>query len=201
MSKGAPGVRYAEVERETAETRVQVVLDFDGGTKRNISTRVAFFDRMLELMAFHGQFDLGITAECELDLDDLHLLEDVGVAFGKAIRDALRETEGISRHGASYTATDGALTRVVLEMNGRGMLAFEPPFRREKIGGISTQNLAEFFRAVAYHAGMTLHIDVLKGENDHNACESLFCGFGRALLEATNPFDRRAAAPSRNPID
>ncbi len=201
MSKGAPGVRYAEVERETAETRVQVVLDLDGGTKQDIATGIRFFDHMLELLAFHGQCDLGVKAEGDLDVDDHHLVEDVGIVLGKAIREALRDSEAIVRFASNHTPMDEALALVALDIGGRGHLSFDIPFRRDRLGEMSTENIREFFRALALHARMTIHVSVLRGENDHHMCEAAFKAFGRALRDATHSSDRRGPASTKGVID
>lgn len=201
MSKGTPGVRYAEVERETSETRVQVVLDFDGGTKQDISTGIPFFDHMLELLAFHGLADLGVNAEGDLEVDDHHLVEDVGIVFGQAIREALRETEQVSRFGSSHTPMDEALALVAIDMSGRGHLYFDVPFKRDKIGTLSTECIREFFKALTLHAGITAHIRLIAGENDHHICEAVFKGFGRALSAATRLGERAGVNSTKGQID
>lgn len=201
MSKGTPGIRYAEVERETNETRVQVVLDLDGGTKQDIATEVPFFDHMLRLMAFHGQVDLGVKAEGDLEVDDHHLVEDVGICIGKALREALRETDPVVRYASNHTPMDEALVLVALDLSGRGHLYFDVPFSREKIGGLSTECIPEFFRALCLHAGLTAHIRLVSGQNAHHVCEAIFKGFGCALFEATQLAERRTQSSTKGQRD
>lgn len=201
MSKGARGVRYAEMDRETKETRVHVVLDLDGGTKQDIATGVPFFDHMLELMAFHGRFDLGIEAEGDLGVDDHHTVEDVGIVLGKAFRGALTDTDPIARYGSVHTPMDEALVLNAIDFSGRGMYVFEGEFRSDRIGQMSTQAIPEFFRAFATHAGLTLHQRVERGANDHHIAEALFKGLGMALREATQTVDRRTTTSTKGKID
>lgn len=184
MSKEAPGVRYAEIERETKETRTRVVLDLDGGTRSDISTGIAFFDHMLTQLCFHGEVDYGVVCEGDLGVDDHHTVEDVGIVTGQAIASALR-TEGIHRYASNHTPMDEALVLAAVDISGRGELYFDVPFTREKIGGLSTECVREFFRALAMHSGMTIHLRKITGINDHHICEATFKAFGRALHEAT----------------
>lgn len=185
MSKGAPEVRYAEVERETTETRVRVVLDLDGGTRRDISTGIGFFDHLLDLLAFHGQFDLGVQAEGDLKVDDHHTVEDVGIVLGKALKQALIESDPVERFGDCHTAMDEALVLAAVDLSGRGHLSFEVGFSRDQIGGLATENIREFCKALCLHAGLTAHICKVAGENDHHVAEAIFKGLGRALHMAT----------------
>ncbi|MBV6459740.1 MAG: Imidazoleglycerol-phosphate dehydratase [Fimbriimonadaceae bacterium] len=196
MSKGTPGVRYAEVERETTETRVQVVLDLDGGSRRDISTGIPFLDHMVQLMAFHGHINLGISAEGDTEVDDHHTVEDVGISLGRAIRNALTDSEDIVRYASNHTPMDDALILVALDICGRGNLCFNVDFHREKLGDLSTENVAEFFKAVAIHAGANIHVHKVCGSNDHHVCEAIFKGFGLALHQATRHNERRGVVPS-----
>lgn len=201
MSKSAPGVRYAEVERETNETRVQVVLDLDGGTRRDVLTGIQFFDHMLAQLAFHGQFNLGVGAEGDLEVDDHHTVEDVGIVLGQAFRQALDVDDAIVRYGSNLTPMDEALILVAIDMSGRGILRYDVDFRRDKIGALSTECIREFLRAFVMHAGFTLHIRKMAGENDHHVCEAIFKGLGRAIYEATRKVDRRGSASTKGQID
>lgn len=201
MSKTAPGVRYAEVERETKETRVQVVIDLDGGTRRDILTGVGFFDHMLSQLAFHGQFDVGISAEGDLEIDDHHTVEDVGIVLGRAIRQALDVDASISRYGSNMTPMDEALVLVAVDISGRGMLLYDVPFKRDSLGEMSTECVREFLRAFASYSGITVHVKKLAGDNDHHVCEALFKGLGRALFEATRKVDRRGSSSTKGKID
>lgn len=200
MSKTAPGVRYAEIDRETTETSVRVVLDLDGGTRRDISTGIGFFDHMLAQLAFHGQMDLGVSVEGDKHIDDHHTVEDVGIVLGKAIREAIG-IDPIERYADCTTPMDESLVQVVIDVSGRGLAFVDLPFRRDQIGDFATENAAEFFRAIAMHAGITLHVRKLAGENDHHLCEAAFKGFGRAIHAATVRSDRRGSTSTKGKID
>ena len=201
MSKEAPGVRYAEIYRETAETRIQVVLDLDGGTRRDISTGIGFFDHMLAQLAFHGQFDIGISAEGDLEIDDHHTVEDVGIVLGKALAQALDQSDPIVRYGNSITPMDESLVMVALDFSGRGGLFYDVEFTREMIGEMSTECVREFFRALASQAGITLHIRKIAGENNHHIAEAMFKGFGLAMHEATRRSERRGSSSTKGSRD
>jgi imidazoleglycerol-phosphate dehydratase len=191
MSKSTPGVRYAEVDRETRETRVQVVLDLDGGSRRDISTGIGFFDHMLTLMAFHGCMDLGVEAEGDTNVDDHHTVEDVGIVLGRAIDQALEGGDNIVRYGSISMPMDEALVLSAVDVSGRGQVFSDVAFKRDKLGELSTENVHEFFRAVAINARVTVHFRMLAGVNDHHICEAMFKGFGLALNQATRITDRR----------
>jgi imidazoleglycerol-phosphate dehydratase len=201
MGKGSTGVRYAEVYRETAETRVQVVLDLDGGTRADILTGVGFLDHMLAQLAFHGQFDLGLSAEGDLEIDDHHTVEDVGIVLGQAIRQALEHSEGIERYGHSAAPMDEALVLAAVDISGRGILSYDLTFKRDRIGELSTENIREFFRALSAHSGITIHLKQLSGENDHHICEAAFKAVGRALSQATTTTDRRVSSSTKGKRD
>lgn len=185
MSRGPQGVRYAEVERETRMTRVQVVLDLDGGVRQDVSTGVKLLDHLVESMAKHGAINLGVKAESDADLDDYHLLADLGFAVGRAIREALRDAEPIVRYASKSIPVDNALVHVALDVAGKGSCYFDMGFDRESIGGVHTQNLSKFFQSVCSTSGMTVHVRKESGDNDYCVCEALFIGFGLALGEAT----------------
>jgi len=199
MSRTTQGVRYAEVDRETGETCVRVVLDLEGGTRRDVSTGIAFFDHMLIQLAFHGRIDLGINSEGDLHIDDHHTVEDVGIVLGRAIQQALLE-DPIVRFGSNQTVMDDALVLVAMDISGRGQAYVDLGFKREKIGDLSTECVKEFFSAVAANAGITLHIKRLSGENEHHICEAAFKGFGRALYEATRTVERRGPSSTKGQI-
>ncbi len=201
MSKEAPGVRYAEIDRETKETRVQVVIDLDGGTKRDVLTGIGFFDHMLMQLAFHGHVDVGIAAEGDLEVDDHHTVEDVGIVLGRAFSRALDGNEGIVRYGSNHTVMDEALVLVALDISGRGILVFDVPFKREMIGDLSTECIREFFRAFCMHAGINLHIRKISGENDHHICEAIFKGVGKALHAATRRSERLGSTSTKGQRD
>ena len=201
MSKSAPGVRFAEVDRETKETRIHVVLDIDGGTKQDISTGIGFFDHMLHLMAFHGQFDVGIEAEGDLHIDDHHTVEDVGIVLGRAFRDALEASGPIERYGSCHMVMEEALILVALDISGRSGLFFEIEFSRETVGGLATENIKEFLRAFTANAGFTIHVQKLAGSNDHHVIEGIFKGLGRVLEQATRKAERRNGVSTKGRID
>lgn len=201
MSKGTPGVRYAELERETRETRVQVVLDLDGGTKQDISTGIGFLDHMLTLLAFHGSIDLGIKAEGDLHVDDHHVVEDVGIVLGMAFREAMRDSLNVTRYASNHTPMDEALVLTAIDLSGRPHLSFDAQFQREKIGELSTECVREFFRAFVSHAGVTAHIRVLAGSNDHHIAEAIFKSFGLSLKEASRLTDRKLGSTTKGKRD
>ncbi|HRI42876.1 MAG TPA: imidazoleglycerol-phosphate dehydratase [Fimbriimonadaceae bacterium] len=195
MSKGAPGVRFAQLDRETPETRVEVVLDLDGGTRQDVSTGIGFFDHLLMAMAFHGALDLGVTAEGNLEIDDLHTVQDVGLLLGRAIAQALEESDPIERFASNHMPVSEALVLVAVDLNGRGQAFVEIPFSRPRIGAMATETVREFFQAVAANSGATIHLRKIAGDNDHHVCEAVFKGFGRTLRDATRRNERRPGAP------
>lgn len=199
MSRTTQGVRYAEVDRETGETCVHVVLDLDGGTHRDISTGIAFFDHMLHQLMFHGQLDFGVNAEGDLHIDDHHTVEDVGICFGRALRQALLD-DPIMRYASNHTVMDDALVLVAVDISGRGQLYFDADFKREKLGDLSTECVREFFSAVATNAGISLHIRKIAGENDHHLCEAIFKGFGMAIHAASRVIERRGPSSTKGSI-
>ena len=148
---------------------------------------------MLQQLAFHGQVDVGVACEGDLHVDDHHSVEDVGIVLGQALAQALGN-ETIERYGTTTTPMDEALVLVALDVSGRGVLVFDVDWRRDKIGELSTECVREFFRALSAHAGITLHIRKLAGDNDHHVCEAIFKGFGRALYQATRHSDRRSTS-------
>ncbi len=176
---------------------MEVVLDLDGGTRRDIQTGVGFFDHMLQQTAFHGMFDVGIQAEGDLFIDDHHTVEDVGIVLGQAISQALDKNDRITRYGSIHLAMDDAVILCALDISGRGALFFDIPFKREKIGDLSTENIEEFFKALAVNSGITLHLRKIAGENDHHVCEAAFKAFGVALHQATRQSDRRTASSTK----
>lgn len=201
MSKDAPGVRYAEVDRDTTETRIHLVLDLDGGTRRDIDTGIGFFNHMLDLLAFHAQVDLGVKVEGDLVVDDHHSVEDVGICLGRALKQALAETEPVQRFASLHAPMDEALTLIAVDVCGRGQLHWDVPFRRERLGELSTECVREFFLAFATNAGIALHVRKVAGENDHHVCESVFKGVGLALHDALTKSDRRGVPSTKGKID
>lgn len=179
-------MRMSTINRNTKETTIELSLNLDGSKQININTGIPFFDHMLTLFAFHGSFDLDVFAKGDIDVDDHHTVEDVGLALGQAIYQALGNKIGINRYGMMYLPMDEALSRVVLDLSNRPYLVFKAKFNRDKVGTMDTQNVFEFFKSVSNEAKMNLHMEVLYGENEHHKIESLFKGFGRALKEAIN---------------
>ncbi|MFU8792636.1 MAG: imidazoleglycerol-phosphate dehydratase HisB [Acholeplasmataceae bacterium] len=178
-------MRIATINRKTNETDIKLTIDLDGTKKVNVQTGIPFFDHMLTLFAFHGNFDLDVIAKGDLEVDDHHTVEDIGLALGQAVIEALGDKKGINRYGLMYLPMDEALSRVVIDISNRPYLFFKAPFVREKVGTMDTQNVAEFFKSFVNESKMNLHIETLYGENEHHKIESIFKGFGRALKEAT----------------
>ena len=200
MPKPSKTVRFAEVDRETAETDIRLTLDLDGGTKVDAETGIPFLDHMLEQLGFHGQIDLGISARGDTGVDDHHTVEDAGIVIGVGLRRALIDSDAIMRFGSIHVPMDDALVLVAVDISGRGYLDFDVEFTRERIGGLSLENVREFFHALAINAGITLHIRKLAGVNDHHVCEAVFKGFGIALYQALQRAERREASSTKGKI-
>lgn len=196
MNSPVPGLRYAEVERETKETRIRVAVDLDGSGSYDIETGIGFFDHMLAQVAQHGLIDLVLSAHGDLYVDEHHIVEDVGICFGKAIVQALGEKRGINRYGWAIVPMDEALAMVALDFSGRPQLLFEAKFHREAVGNLPTELVKEFFRAFSHHAMATLHIRLISGENDHHSIEAIFKAFAKALEMATRLNPRQTGVPS-----
>jgi imidazoleglycerol-phosphate dehydratase len=184
--------RTADVTRNTKETQIRVRLDLDGSGTSNLTTGIGFFDHMLDQVARHGLIDLDIQAQGDLHIDGHHTVEDVGITLGMAVAQAVGDKKGLVRYGHSYVPLDEALSRVVVDFSGRPGLHMPVQFTAGSIGGFDTQLAYEFFQGFANHAGVTLHVDNLKGHNAHHQCETIFKAFGRALRMAL-AIDPRAA--------
>ena len=181
----APGAdRVAEVTRHTAETQITVRLNLDGAGTARLATGIGFFDHMLDQIARHGLIDLDIDAKGDLHIDGHHTVEDVGITLGQAVAKAVGDKKGIRRYGHAYVPLDEALSRVVIDFSGRPGLTMHVPFTAGSIGGFDTQLTFEFFQGFVNHAGVTLHIDNLRGVNAHHQCETVFKAFARALRGA-----------------
>jgi imidazoleglycerol-phosphate dehydratase len=178
-----------------------VVLDLDGGTRRDILTGIGFFDHMLAQLAFHSQMDLGLSAEGDLEIDDHHTVEDVGIVLGQAITLALESTDPIVRFGSLHTPMDEALVLIAIDISGRGLLNWDVEFKRDQLGELSSECIREFFRALAAHSGITIHVHKICGENDHHVCEAIFKGFGRAFYDATRKTDRYGSTSTKGKRD
>tara|TARA_R110002073_G_scaffold172919_2_gene330123 strand:- start:4607 stop:5230 length:624 start_codon:yes stop_codon:yes gene_type:complete len=184
-------VRSATVARNTLETQIEVSINLDGSGKFQSQTGVPFLDHMMEQIARHGLFDLQINAKGDLHIDAHHTVEDVGITIGQALKKALGDKKGVVRYGHSYVPLDEALSRVVLDLSGRPGFEFDVTFTRDKIGEFDVDLFYEFFQGLVNHAGITLHIDNLKGRNAHHIAETIFKAFGRALRMAVT-LDERA---------
>lgn len=184
--------RTADLRRETKETQIRVALNLDGTGQASLNTGIGFFDHMLEQIARHGLIDLSVDAKGDLHIDGHHTVEDVGITLGQAFTQAVCDKRGITRYGHAYVPLDEALSRVVVDCSGRPGLHMNVVFKAGQVGAFDTQLAFEFFQGFVNHAGVTLHIDNLKGDNAHHQCESVFKAFARALRMAIEP-DPRAA--------
>lgn len=178
-------MRTSTQKRITKETEIELSLNLDGSKNINIQTGIPFFNHMLELFAFHGGFDLIIQSKGDIQVDDHHTVEDIGLVLGKAFREAIGEKQGIERYSSLYLPMDEALARIVIDLSNRPLLVFKADFVRENIGGLSLENVHEFFKSFATEARITLHMAILEGLNDHHKIEALFKGLGRALKLAS----------------
>lgn len=181
--------RTSEVSRRTSETDISVRLNLDGEGASRVSTGIHFFDHMLILMAKHGLFDLEVRCKGDLEVDGHHTVEDVGIALGQAFDRALGAKEGITRYGMAYVPMDEALARAVVDYSGRPFLVCKVAFPAERVGELNTELVEEFFRALAVHGRMNLHVEILYGKNSHHMAEAMFKSAGRALslAAARNP--------------
>jgi imidazoleglycerol-phosphate dehydratase len=182
--------RVADVERNTSETQIRVRINLDGSGKAALSTGIGFFDHMLDQIARHGLIDLQIDAKGDLHIDGHHTVEDVGITLGQAFAQAVGDKKGIRRYGHAYVPLDEALSRVVVDFSGRPGLHMRVPFKAGMVGGFDTQLTYEFFQGFVNHAGVTLHIDNLHGENAHHQAETVFKAFARALRMALERDER-----------
>ena len=184
--------RIAEVSRNTAETRITVRINLDGTGQAKLHTGIGFFDHMLDQIARHGLIDLDIDCAGDLHIDGHHTVEDVGITLGQAFARAVGDKKGIRRYGHAYVPLDEALSRVVIDFSGRPSLHMDVKFTSGSIGQLDTQLVYEFFQGFVNHAGVTLHIDNLKGFNAHHQCETIFKAFARAVRFALEHDERMA---------
>jgi imidazoleglycerol-phosphate dehydratase len=185
-------MRKGYVKRATKETEVEVELDLDGRGMSTIATGIGFLDHMLDLLVRHSRMDLVLKATGDLHIDHHHTTEDVGIAFGQAVKQALGDMRGITRYADVHVPMDEALTRVAIDISGRPLLVFQTEFVRDKVGTFDTELVQEWFQAFAMNSGLTLHVATLYGSNDHHIAESCFKGLARALRAAI-AIDPRAA--------
>ncbi len=191
-SAPAPAPRRASVTRTTSETRIRVDLNLDGTGQSKLATGIGFFDHMLDQIARHGLIDLDIQVEGDLHIDGHHTVEDVGITLGQAMAQAVGDKKGLRRYGHAYVPLDEALSRVVVDFSGRPGLHLHVPFTAGMIGAFDTQLTFEFFQGFVNHAGVTLHIDHLKGVNAHHQAETVFKAFARAIRMALEADPRMA---------
>lgn len=190
-------IRRAEIERATSETRIKVNLDLDGSGQGAITTGVLFLDHMLHALATHGRFNLSVSCEGDAAMDPHHTVEDVGIAIGQAIRQALGERGGIARFATAFAPLDEALARVVVDCSGRPFLYFEAAMPEPVIGAdFAASLIEEFWRGLVIHGYLTVHIDLLRARNAHHAAEAIFKAGALALREATRVTADRSFVPS-----
>jgi len=177
-------MRQAELSRNTLETRIRVKIDLDGCGRADFRTGIPFLEHMLDQVARHGLIDIEIEAQGDLHIDAHHTAEDIGISLGQAFAKALGDKKGIRRYGHAYVPLDEALTRVVVDLSGRPGLEFHVEFTRARIGEFDVDLIHEFFQGFVNHAGVSLHVDGLRGNNAHHQAETVFKAFGRALRMA-----------------
>ncbi len=185
-------VRTANIKRKTAETDIDLTLALDGTGAGKVRTGIGFFDHMLAGFAKHGFFDLTLRVDGDLEVDGHHTVEDTGIVLGQAIREALGDKAGIRRYGSFILPMDDALCLCAVDLCGRPYFVFDCDFPAERVGGLETELVREFFYAVSYSAGMNLHIKMFHGDNTHHMIEAMFKAFGKALDMAVD-FDERVA--------
>ena len=177
-------MRKATIERKTAETDIRLVLELDGGGSVNVSTGIGFFDHMLTLFAYHAGFDLELAARGDLEVDQHHTVEDIGICLGQALDEALGDKAGVQRYGWAVLPMDEALSMVALDLSGRPFLSYQVDLPVSLISDFDPTCVKEFLQALTNKGGVTLHVRTLSGENPHHILESVFKGFGRALRTA-----------------
>ncbi|MBQ1274198.1 MAG: imidazoleglycerol-phosphate dehydratase HisB [Cellulosilyticum sp.] len=189
-------MRRASLQRDTAETKIKLSLNLDGEGKTNIQTGIGFFDHMLTHIGKHSLSDLEVVVNGDLEVDCHHSVEDTGIVLGQAIREAVGNKEGINRYGQAIIPMDEALILCAIDLSGRPYVDVDTPFTVERVGAFDTEMVEEFFRAVAVNAGMNLHIQVLRGKNNHHIIEGMCKAFAKALLMAVTLNPRIKGVPS-----
>ncbi|MCC0023905.1 MAG: imidazoleglycerol-phosphate dehydratase HisB [Hyphomicrobiaceae bacterium] len=185
-------MRKADISRKTGETDISVSVNLDGTGQSDIETGIGFLDHMLDLLTRHSLMDVKVRAKGDLEVDFHHTAEDVGIALGQAVKQALGDKKGINRYASLDMPMDEALTRVAVDVSGRAFLVFKVNFTRDKVGEMDTELFQEWFQAFAMNAGITLHVENLYGDNNHHIAESAFKGLSRCLRHAF-AVDPRAA--------
>jgi len=188
--------RQGAVERKTRETDIRLRLDLDGEGKSKVSTGIGFFDHMLTAFATHGRFDVDLRCKGDLHVDAHHSVEDVGIAIGQAVREALGDKKGIVRFGHAYVPLDEALSRCVIDLSGRPYLHYDVTFKSRQIGTMPTELFEDFFWALADHGRMNIHLEAIRGRNAHHIAETLFKSASRALSMAVARDPRVKGVPS-----
>jgi len=177
--------RKASIHRKTKETEIRLEFSLDGAGQSEIKTGIPFMDHMLTLMAAHGFMDLKVTATGDTEIDDHHTVEDLGICLGKAIHEALGKRQGIRRYGHAIVPMDEALARIALDISNRPFLSYRVALKESKTGSFDVSLVREFFRALVHHSGITMHVDLVSGDDPHHVAESIFKSFARALDQAT----------------
>jgi imidazoleglycerol-phosphate dehydratase len=186
--------RTGTVERGTAETRIAITVDLDGTGSYSVSTGIGFLDHMVEQFSKHSLIDVTMQVEGDLHVDQHHTTEDSAIALGQAIAQALGDKAGIGRYGHAYSPMDETLTRVALDISGRPYFVWKAGFTQEKLGEWDTELVEHWFHSVAQSAGLTLHMELIYGTNNHHICESLYKGFARAMRQAVERDPRKGSA-------
>ncbi len=181
--------RVGAISRKTGETDIQLTLGIDGQQNISVDTGVPFLDHMLTLFGVHGFFDLEVKAVGDIEVDYHHTVEDIGICLGQAFSEALGKKGGIARYGTCFLPMDEALLRVVVDISNRPVVHYEADVPDQKVGSFDTCLAKEFMRAFSQHAGVTMHVDLLHGENSHHIIEAVFKGVGRAMNQATQKID------------
>lgn len=184
--------RKASVKRDTLETQIEVSINLDGSGQAKLDSGIPFLDHMMDQIARHGLVDLEVSAKGDLEIDDHHTVEDIGITLGQALSEAIGDKRGIRRYGNAYVPLDEALSRVVIDFSGRPGLEYNIDFPRSSVGGFDVDLFREFFGGMVNHSWVTLHIDNIRGDNAHHIIETVFKAFGRALRMAIE-FDARSA--------
>jgi imidazoleglycerol-phosphate dehydratase len=192
--------RRSSIKRKTSETNIELALDIDGKGKASIKTGIPFFDHMLTLFAKHGIFDLKLKAKGDVDVDYHHTVEDVGICLGQAFKEALGEKEGITRYGEAKVPMDESLTEVIIDISGRPHLTYNVEITKTKFKDFDVEVVREFFEAFVMNAGITIHINLIRGRNMHHKIESIFKAFAVALSKAVSIDPKKKGVPSTKGI-
>lgn len=192
----APALRQSDIFRQTKETKISLTLCLDGNGHAQIDTGVPFMDHMLTLLTVHGFFDLTVKAEGDIEVDGHHTVEDLGICLGQTLKQALGANSAVKRYGDAAVPMDETLVRVAIDLSNRPFLAYHVTLKDAKVGTFDTELAKEFMRSFSLHAGITMHIDMIRGENTHHIIEATFKALGRALDQATTLDPRLSGALS-----